>query len=423
MRVSNFLLWQIAYAEIWVTDALWPDFRARHLLEAIVDYQKRDRRYGAIGVGGRRRRQGVMRIRRRQRRILLIAIVVGDDLVAAVVGHGRCSPSSPPRLAARSWRVWRARRRAPCRALFVGLAAAATVLRVALSAVPAFGLLAVGSRRRAARARGAGRRWRSCPVRQSPLTLAPRRRHVFAPMYVGLPLGVLAWVQWLLGPGAITWLIGVIAVSDSAQYYTGRRSAAEARAGSSARRKRVEGAVGGLVAARRSPAARSPRGLAGRGAAPSAAAARRWLLAVFGIVGDLFESLLKRSAGVKDSSALIPDMAACSTDRQPPLRRAGLLSCSRSYVVDEAPRDSRIDRIDRPERAGCRRGASGSPRVVALAAGENAALLAEQVRDYRPAVVAVATEPARRLRARLGGGTGIAVRRGRAKGSRGRDAS
>jgi undecaprenyl diphosphate synthase len=48
MRVSNFLLWQIAYAEIWVTDALWPDFRTRHLLEAVADYQKRDRRYGAI---------------------------------------------------------------------------------------------------------------------------------------------------------------------------------------------------------------------------------------------------------------------------------------------------------------------------------------------------------------------------------------
>jgi undecaprenyl diphosphate synthase len=48
MRVSNFLLWQIAYAEIWVTDTLWPDFRKRHLLEAIVAYQKRDRRYGGI---------------------------------------------------------------------------------------------------------------------------------------------------------------------------------------------------------------------------------------------------------------------------------------------------------------------------------------------------------------------------------------
>src|SRR5262245_29288164 len=56
MRVSNFLLWQIAYAEIWVTDALWPDFRACHLLEAVIDYQKRDRRYGAID--SRAARQG-----------------------------------------------------------------------------------------------------------------------------------------------------------------------------------------------------------------------------------------------------------------------------------------------------------------------------------------------------------------------------
>ncbi len=48
MRISNFLLWQIAYAEIWVTDTLWPDFRQRHLLEAVVAYQKRERRYGGI---------------------------------------------------------------------------------------------------------------------------------------------------------------------------------------------------------------------------------------------------------------------------------------------------------------------------------------------------------------------------------------
>ena len=48
MRVSNFLLWQIAYAEIWVTDTFWPDFRRRHLLEAILDFQKRERRYGGI---------------------------------------------------------------------------------------------------------------------------------------------------------------------------------------------------------------------------------------------------------------------------------------------------------------------------------------------------------------------------------------
>jgi undecaprenyl diphosphate synthase len=48
LRISNFLLWQIAYAEIWVTETLWPDFRRAELLQAIVDYQKRRRRYGGI---------------------------------------------------------------------------------------------------------------------------------------------------------------------------------------------------------------------------------------------------------------------------------------------------------------------------------------------------------------------------------------
>jgi len=48
LRISNFLLWQIAYAEIWVTDVLWPDFRRRDLLQAIGDDQKRERRYGGI---------------------------------------------------------------------------------------------------------------------------------------------------------------------------------------------------------------------------------------------------------------------------------------------------------------------------------------------------------------------------------------
>ncbi len=48
LRVSNFLLWQIAYSEIYVTDRLWPDFRGIHLLEAIAEYQRRDRRYGGL---------------------------------------------------------------------------------------------------------------------------------------------------------------------------------------------------------------------------------------------------------------------------------------------------------------------------------------------------------------------------------------
>jgi undecaprenyl diphosphate synthase len=48
-RISNFLLWQIAYAEIFVTERLWPDFRGLHLLEALVDYQHRERRFGGLG--------------------------------------------------------------------------------------------------------------------------------------------------------------------------------------------------------------------------------------------------------------------------------------------------------------------------------------------------------------------------------------
>jgi undecaprenyl diphosphate synthase len=50
MRISNFLLWQIAYAELYVTDTLWPDFGRRDLLRAIVDYQKRERRYGGLSA-------------------------------------------------------------------------------------------------------------------------------------------------------------------------------------------------------------------------------------------------------------------------------------------------------------------------------------------------------------------------------------
>jgi len=48
MRISNFLLWQIAYAELYVTDTLWPDFGRTDLLEAIAEYQNRDRRFGGL---------------------------------------------------------------------------------------------------------------------------------------------------------------------------------------------------------------------------------------------------------------------------------------------------------------------------------------------------------------------------------------
>jgi len=51
MRISNFLLWQIAYSELYVTETLWPDFNRAELLKAILDYQKRDRRYGGLSHG------------------------------------------------------------------------------------------------------------------------------------------------------------------------------------------------------------------------------------------------------------------------------------------------------------------------------------------------------------------------------------
>jgi undecaprenyl diphosphate synthase len=53
LRISNFLLWQIAYTEIHVTPVLWPDFRRKHLLEAVLEYQRRDRRFGDVPGRGR----------------------------------------------------------------------------------------------------------------------------------------------------------------------------------------------------------------------------------------------------------------------------------------------------------------------------------------------------------------------------------
>jgi len=50
MRISNFLLWQLAYAELYVTPVLWPDFTRRHLFEAILEFQQRDRRFGRVSV-------------------------------------------------------------------------------------------------------------------------------------------------------------------------------------------------------------------------------------------------------------------------------------------------------------------------------------------------------------------------------------
>jgi phosphatidate cytidylyltransferase len=138
----------------------------------------------------------------------------------------------------------------------------------------------------------------------SPESLSRAAMLVMAPVYVGLPLGTLVWTRAEFGPAGVTWLLATIAISDSAQYYSGRALGRTKLAPAVSPSKTIEGAVGGLVAA----------GLAGfvlgpwcvPDWSPARCGITALLLAVVGIFGDLFESLLKRSAGVKDSSQLIP---------------------------------------------------------------------------------------------------------------------
>ncbi len=127
---------------------------------------------------------------------------------------------------------------------------------------------------------------------------------VLAAVYVGAPLGAAAWVRVAGGPGPLTWLLAVIAISDSAQFYTGRWLGRRQLAPVVSPAKTVEGALGGLAAA-----AAAGAGLAGwwlPAVGPAEGAGLALLVSWFGMAGDLFQSILKRSAGVKDSSAIIP---------------------------------------------------------------------------------------------------------------------
>lgn len=122
--------------------------------------------------------------------------------------------------------------------------------------------------------------------------------------YIGVPFGMLAAVHVVFGAPATLLLLGTVVVSDSAQYYTGRAFGRRPLAPTVSPKKTVEGALGGVVF-----------GIlflmiAGAFAIPSlslpARAVLGALLVTGGIIGDLFESKLKRMAGVKDSSTLIP---------------------------------------------------------------------------------------------------------------------
>jgi phosphatidate cytidylyltransferase len=123
-------------------------------------------------------------------------------------------------------------------------------------------------------------------------------------IYIGVPLGALAAVRAVAGREAVLLLAIVIIVSDSAQYYTGRALGRRPLAPEISPKKTLEGAIGGMVFATVAFA------FGGRWLFPAIPAVvlviAGAVLAAAGIVGDLFESLLKRSAGLKDSSSLIP---------------------------------------------------------------------------------------------------------------------
>jgi len=134
--------------------------------------------------------------------------------------------------------------------------------------------------------------------------LADTAAAILAPVYIGLPLGCLVGVHAIAGKEAVLLLIATVAVSDTAQFYTGRTLGKTPLAPLRSPKKTREGAIGGFIVA--------PLFLAVAGSYWLPAFPWYWhagvgLSLVFaGIIGDLFESMLKRAADMKDSGTLIP---------------------------------------------------------------------------------------------------------------------
>jgi phosphatidate cytidylyltransferase len=134
--------------------------------------------------------------------------------------------------------------------------------------------------------------------------LASASASLFPVLYLGLPIGAMVAIREARGPAALFLLMITVIASDTAQYYSGRSFGRRKLAPAISPKKTVEGALGGFVAGAVVMA------VAGAWWLPAVPAAMLALLGVavvaLGIAGDLFESMLKRSAGVKDSSSLIP---------------------------------------------------------------------------------------------------------------------
>jgi phosphatidate cytidylyltransferase len=134
--------------------------------------------------------------------------------------------------------------------------------------------------------------------------LADTAAALLAPIYIGLPLGCLVGVHAIAGREAVLLLIATVAVSDTAQFYTGKTLGRTPLAPLRSPKKTREGAMGGFVVA--------PAFLAIAGSYFLPIYPWWWLaslglgIVVAGIIGDLFESMLKRAADMKDSGTLIP---------------------------------------------------------------------------------------------------------------------
>ena len=136
------------------------------------------------------------------------------------------------------------------------------------------------------------------------LTIEEAAVRFVAPWYIGMPIGLLAAVHARNGADVLLLLIATVVVSDSAQYYSGRRFGRRALAPAISPKKTVEGAVGGVIFGTLFMAVAGTLVLPD--APPAWLAVTGFAIVVLGIGGDLFESRLKRVAGVKDSSTLIP---------------------------------------------------------------------------------------------------------------------
>lgn len=212
--------------------------------------------------------------------VLTLAVVVAAAGAAEVAAMCRAMGAPVPVLVVSGAAM------AVCAVVPVGMADGAAIVVVLLAVVVGAGIVTLAS--------GA----------PAPQMITAAAATVMAPLYAGLPLGALVWIHVVYGPRSVVFLIAMVAMSDTSQYFTGRAFGRRKLAPAVSPAKTVEGALGGVAAAAATGALLGPQW--GQVASSFEGIALGAVIGVIGITGDLFESMLKRSAGVKDSSTLIP---------------------------------------------------------------------------------------------------------------------